>query len=289
MKLEEIEANICRDLNVGWRRAKILRERLFQHWFGYKEALQDVTVRYDDDGRIEFTLTINDKQKTLTIIEEREKAKKKQTIEKRENDFKLLSQDQVQIGLIKKIDTPKYLEKRDKGAKHRRWVHDGYKIYMFNKNGGLESVFENMMDAIENSYVNATYNGIIACITGKIKTHAGKIWVREGVETQYLHEEVLKDNISALSKEIPTEENVESYEITDSDEIIVQYDRSGNVIAKYHSLQSALESLRQKASLTGKILNPRRLTMCLLGKRRYYLGYQWKSTKGKGEGLLKKI
>lgn len=67
MKLQEIESNIQRDLNVGWRVAKNLRERLFKHWTGYKEALQDVTVRYDDDGRIEFTLTINNKQKTIMI------------------------------------------------------------------------------------------------------------------------------------------------------------------------------------------------------------------------------
>ena len=67
MKLKEIESNIQRDLNVGWRVAKNARERLFKHWLGYKEAIQDLSVRYDDDGRIEFTLTINNKQRKITI------------------------------------------------------------------------------------------------------------------------------------------------------------------------------------------------------------------------------
>ena len=67
MKLKEIETNIQHELNVGWRVAKNIRERLFKHWSGYKEAIQDLSVRYDDNGRIEFTLTINNKQKILKI------------------------------------------------------------------------------------------------------------------------------------------------------------------------------------------------------------------------------
>lgn len=67
MKLKEIESNIQRDLNVGWRLAKNIREKLFESWSGYKEAIQDVAVRYDDDGRIEFTLTINNKQRKVII------------------------------------------------------------------------------------------------------------------------------------------------------------------------------------------------------------------------------
>lgn len=67
MKLKEIEANIQCDLNVGWRKSKEIRANLFEVWGGHKEALQDVTVRYDDDGRIEFTLKINDKYKKVTI------------------------------------------------------------------------------------------------------------------------------------------------------------------------------------------------------------------------------
>lgn len=67
MKYREIEAAIQRDLNVGWRTAKAFREKLFKKWKGYKEALQDVSCGYNDDGRIEFKLTINDKQKKVTI------------------------------------------------------------------------------------------------------------------------------------------------------------------------------------------------------------------------------
>ena len=67
MKLKDIESNIQSDLNVGWRVAKNIRERLFKRWSGYKEAIQEVSVRYDDDGRIEFTLTINNKQRKVTI------------------------------------------------------------------------------------------------------------------------------------------------------------------------------------------------------------------------------
>lgn len=67
MKLKEIESNIQRELNVGWRVAKNIREKLFESWSGYKEAIQDLSVRYDDDGKIEFTLTINNKQRKITI------------------------------------------------------------------------------------------------------------------------------------------------------------------------------------------------------------------------------
>lgn len=67
MKLKEIESNIQSELNVGWRVAKNIREKLFESWSGYKEAIQNLSVRYDDDGRIEFTLTINEKTKKITI------------------------------------------------------------------------------------------------------------------------------------------------------------------------------------------------------------------------------
>lgn len=67
MKLKEIESNIQCGLNVGCRVAKNIREKLFESWSGYKEAIQDLSVRYDDHGRIEFTLTINNKQKILKI------------------------------------------------------------------------------------------------------------------------------------------------------------------------------------------------------------------------------
>lgn len=67
MKLKEIESNIQRDLNVGWRIAKAYRQKLFNVWGGYKEAIEDMSVRFDDDGRLEFTLSINHKQKILKI------------------------------------------------------------------------------------------------------------------------------------------------------------------------------------------------------------------------------
>lgn len=67
MQLKEIESNIQRDLGVGWRLAKQHREKFFKKWKGYKEALQDVSCRYNDNGSIEFTLTINNKHKTVTI------------------------------------------------------------------------------------------------------------------------------------------------------------------------------------------------------------------------------
>jgi hypothetical protein len=67
MTLQNIESNIQRDLGVGWRLAKQHRAKLFKKWKGYKEALQDLTCRYDDNGFIEFTLTINGKHKKVTL------------------------------------------------------------------------------------------------------------------------------------------------------------------------------------------------------------------------------
>lgn len=67
MKLKEIESNIQRDLGVGWRLARQHRDNLFKKWKGYKESLQDLTCCYNDNGSIEFTLTINNKHKKVTI------------------------------------------------------------------------------------------------------------------------------------------------------------------------------------------------------------------------------
>ena len=80
------------------------------------------------------------------------------------------------------INMEEYLAKRDKGKSHRKWVHDGYRIGMYNYAGELEMEFGSMTDAVENNPVGGTYKGILACVKGEIKKHAGKIWRREEVE-----------------------------------------------------------------------------------------------------------
>ena len=74
------------------------------------------------------------------------------------------------------------LERSDKGGKHRKYRHGGCRIGMYNFNGVLEREFEDLDDAVTNNTVGATYRGIVDCITGKTKKHAGKIWRKESAE-----------------------------------------------------------------------------------------------------------
>lgn len=80
------------------------------------------------------------------------------------------------------INMEEYLAKSDKGKSHRKWKHGDYRIGMYNYAGVLEMEFENLTDAVENNPVGATYKGILACVKGTIKKHAGKIWRKEGEE-----------------------------------------------------------------------------------------------------------
>lgn len=80
------------------------------------------------------------------------------------------------------INMEEYLAKSDKGKSHRKWVHDGYRVGMYNFAGELEQEFESLTDAVENNPVGATYKGILACVKHEIKKHAGKIWRKEGEE-----------------------------------------------------------------------------------------------------------
>ena len=80
------------------------------------------------------------------------------------------------------VNMEEYLAKSDKGKSHKKWVHSGYRIGMYNYAGVLEMEFEDLTDAVENNPVGATYKGILACVKGEIKKHAGKIWRKEGEE-----------------------------------------------------------------------------------------------------------
>lgn len=71
------------------------------------------------------------------------------------------------------------LERSDKGGSHRKYRHGGCKIGMYNFMGVLEEEFEDLDAAVIGNRVGATYRGIVDCITGKTKKHAGKIWRKE--------------------------------------------------------------------------------------------------------------
>jgi hypothetical protein len=79
------------------------------------------------------------------------------------------------------INVEQYLQRSDKGVKRGNYKYD-MRIGMYNFAGKLECVFENLTDAVENNTVGATYKGILACVKGEIKKHAGKIWRKEGEE-----------------------------------------------------------------------------------------------------------
>lgn len=74
------------------------------------------------------------------------------------------------------INIDDYLQRADKGKPRRKWVHDGYRVGMYNLAGELEMEFDNLTDAVANNPVGATYKGILASVKGKIKKHNGKIW-----------------------------------------------------------------------------------------------------------------
>jgi len=78
------------------------------------------------------------------------------------------------------INTDEYLQRKDKGRARKKYKHDDARIGMYNFAGKLEMEFENLTDAVENNPVGATYKGILACVKGEIKKHAGKIWRKEG-------------------------------------------------------------------------------------------------------------
>lgn len=76
------------------------------------------------------------------------------------------------------INMADYLQRKDKGIRRGNYKYD-MRIGMYNYAGQLEMVFENLTDAVENNPVGATYSGILACVKGEIKKHAGKIWRKE--------------------------------------------------------------------------------------------------------------
>lgn len=71
------------------------------------------------------------------------------------------------------------LSRSDKGGIHKKYRHGGCRIGMYNFNGELEAEFSDLDDAVENNGVGATYSGIVNCMTGKTKKHAGKIWRKD--------------------------------------------------------------------------------------------------------------
>lgn len=72
------------------------------------------------------------------------------------------------------------LARADKGGSHRSWKWGGRKIGRYNLAGRLEEVYEDIDSAVEaNREIGATYQGIHACVSGKQKKHAGKIWRAE--------------------------------------------------------------------------------------------------------------
>lgn len=78
-----------------------------------------------------------------------------------------------------KFNTENYLKRSDAGGQHRKYRHGDVKIGMYNFAGQLEEVFEDLTDAVQKNKVGATYVGIVNCITGRTKKHAGKIWRKE--------------------------------------------------------------------------------------------------------------
>ena len=71
------------------------------------------------------------------------------------------------------------LERSDKGGTHRKYRHGGVKIGMYNYNGELEEEYKDLDAAVRDNEVGATYIGIVNCLNGKTKRHAGKIWRKE--------------------------------------------------------------------------------------------------------------
>lgn len=82
------------------------------------------------------------------------------------------------------INMEEYLAKSDKGKSHKKWVHNGYRVGMYNFAGELEMEFESLTEAVERNPVGGTYKGILACVKGEIKKHKGKIWRREEVVSE---------------------------------------------------------------------------------------------------------
>lgn len=79
---------------------------------------------------------------------------------------------------VDKISTEGLFERSDKGGTHRKPKHDEYRILMYNFAGVLEAEFEGISDAVANNGVGGTYHGILGCVQGRLKKHAGKIWRR---------------------------------------------------------------------------------------------------------------
>lgn len=74
------------------------------------------------------------------------------------------------------------LERSDKGGVHKKYRHGGVRIGMYNFNGELEAEYADIDVAVAENPVGATYRGIVDCVTGKTKKHAGKIWRKEGAQ-----------------------------------------------------------------------------------------------------------
>ena len=74
------------------------------------------------------------------------------------------------------INAERVIYRSDKGGSHRKYRHGGVPIGMYNFNGELEEEFVDLDVAVRENRVGATYSGIVACLTGKTKKHAGKIW-----------------------------------------------------------------------------------------------------------------
>lgn len=67
MTWETFQRKICSDLKTGSKSGRRFLLLFRKKYKGQKEAIEDMSVRFDDDGRLEFTLTINQKQKILKV------------------------------------------------------------------------------------------------------------------------------------------------------------------------------------------------------------------------------
>lgn len=73
------------------------------------------------------------------------------------------------------------LRRSDVGGVHKKYRHGGCKIGMYNYAGELECEYNGIEEAVRDNPVGGTYSGIVNCISGRIKRHAGKIWRKEEI------------------------------------------------------------------------------------------------------------
>lgn len=73
-------------------------------------------------------------------------------------------------------------ERSDKGKHHKPTKHGNFRVGQYGLSGRLEAEYESLQDAVDNNTVGATYVGILACVTGRVRRHCKKIWRKEVLE-----------------------------------------------------------------------------------------------------------